>query len=303
MINQARIFSSSKLLDTVSQYLLLTKPLIVALLLATTLGAMFVAQHGVPDGSLILLTLLGGGMTAAGASALNSYIDRDIDPLMGRTARRPIPSGKISPRNALLFAVVLCLGGVLILGALVNGLSALLAFIGIIYYAGIYTMILKRSTPQNVVIGGAAGAIPPLVGWAAVTGELNLLAIYLFLIIFYWTPPHTWALMLMVKKDYERVRVPMMPVARGEPETRRQIVLYSLLMVAITLLPFSVRDLGFVYLFSALVLGGWFLYLAVRLLRDQSKRTARRLYYYSNAYLALLFLAMVLDHSALHLIF
>ncbi|HEX9075961.1 MAG TPA: heme o synthase [Anaerolineae bacterium] len=303
MLTQTIRTQSQKLQEVIGNYILLTKPWIIALLLATTLGAMFVAQRGIPDAALILFTLVGGGMTAAGASALNSYIDRDIDPHMGRTSRRPIPAGKISPRDALAFAVALCVGGVLLLAIFVNGLSAVLSLAGIVYYVGIYTMLLKRSTPQNIVIGGAAGAIPPLVGWAAVTGELNLLAVYLFLIIFYWTPPHSWALMLMVKKDYERVRVPMMPVARGESETRRQIVLYSLLMVAITLIPFSLRDLGFLYLITALTLGGWFVYLSIKLLRDQSKRTARRLYYYSNAYLALLFLAMVLDHSAFHFIF
>jgi protoheme IX farnesyltransferase len=303
MLTQTMRTQFQKLQEVIGNYIILTKPWIIALLLATTLGAMFVAQRGIPDLGLILFTLIGGGMTAAGASALNSYIDRDIDPHMGRTSRRPIPAGKISPRDALVFAVALCVGGVLLLAIFVNGLSALLSFAGIVYYVGIYTKFLKRSTPQNIVIGGAAGAIPPLVGWAAVTNELNLLAVYLFLIIFYWTPPHSWALMLMVKKDYERVRVPMMPVARGESETRRQIVLYSLLMVAITLIPFSLRDLGFLYLITALTLGSWFVYLSIKLLRDQSKRTARRLYYYSNAYLALLFLAMVLDHSAFHFIF
>lgn len=289
--------------ETVLNYVILTKPLIVALLLATTLGAMFVAQGGMPGSALLFFTLVGGGMTAAGASALNSYIDRDIDPKMGRTSRRPIPSGKIAPRDALVFALTMCIGGVLLLVAFVNTLAALLAAVGIVYYVGIYTVLLKRKTPQNIVIGGAAGAIPPLVGWAAVTGELNLLAVYLFLIIFYWTPPHSWALMLMVKKDYEKVGVPMMPVARGEGETRRQIVLYSLLMVAITLIPFSLRDLGLVYLVTALALGSWFIYLAVKLARDQTKKTARKLYYYSNAYLALLFLAMVIDHSAIHFFF
>ncbi len=302
MLNQVHI-SRLNIKATVVNYVVLTKPWIIALLLATTLGAMFVAQRGVPAAGLIFWTLLGGAMTAGGSSALNSYIDRDIDPRMGRTSRRPIPSGKISPRSALVFAVTMCIGGVVVLAAAVNPLSALLALAGMVYYIGLYTLVLKRSTPQNVVIGGAAGAIPPLVGWAAVTNELNLLAVFLFLIIFYWTPPHSWALMLMVKKDYERVGVPMMPVARGEPETRRQIVLYSILMVAITLLPFSLNDLGPVYLVTALALGGWFVYLAFRLLRDQSKHTARRLYYYSNAYLALLFLAMVLDHLAFHVVF
>ncbi len=290
-------------LDSLIDYVVLCKPWIVGLLTTTTIGAMFVAQRGVPPLHLLLFTFLGGAMTAAGASALNSYFDRDIDPFMGRTARRPIPAGKIAPRNALIFAVALSIGGLLILAVFVNILSAVLSLLGLVYYSFIYTLLLKRSTPQNIVIGGAAGAIPPLVGWAAVTSQLNLLAVYLFLIIFYWTPPHTWALMLMVKKDYERVHVPMMPVARGEAETRRQIVLYSLLMVAITLMPFSLQDLGVVYFATATVLGGWFLYLAVKLWRDQSKRTARKLYYYSNGYLALLFLAMVIDHSVLHILF
>ncbi len=287
---------------TVVNYVLLSKPWIVALLLTTTLAAMLVAARGLPDLSILFFTLLGGALTSAGSSALNSYIDRDIDPAMGRTSRRPIPTGKIAPRNALIFGLVTCTLGVIVLAAFVNVLSALLAFAGIIYYVVIYTMFLKRSTPQNVVIGGAAGAIPPLVGWAAVTNEVNLFAVYLFLIIFYWTPPHTWALMLMVTKDYQKVQVPMMPAAHGEPETRRQIVLYSLLMVAITLIPVSIRDLGWLYLIAALLLGGWFIYLAVKIMCDGSKTTARRLYIYSNAYLALLFLAMVIDQSVVHIL-
>ncbi len=284
----------------VGNFFILTKPWIVALLLSTTLGAMLVAAGGFPPLPLLFFTLLGGALTAGGSSALNSYIDRDIDPEMGRTSQRPIPLGKITPRQALIFGLAACSSGVLILFVFVNSLAALLALAGILYYVGFYTIILKRTTPQNIVIGGLAGALPPLVGWAAVTGSLNLLAVYLCLIIFYWTPPHTWALMLMVTKDYKRVRVPMLPVARGEPETRRQIVLYSLLLVAITLIPFSLQDLGALYFLIALLLGGRFIYLAVKLLRDQSKATARRLYVYSNMYLALLFLAMVLDHSALH---
>ncbi|MDE3089273.1 MAG: heme o synthase [Chloroflexota bacterium] len=284
----------------VGSFFILTKPWIIALLLSTTLGAMLVAAHGIPPLPLLFFTLLGGALTAGGSSALNSYIDRDIDPEMGRTSQRPIPLGKITPRQALVFGLGASAFGILILAVLVNVLSAALALIGILYYVGFYTIILKRSTPQNIVIGGLAGALPPLVGWAAVTGSLDLLAIYLCLIIFYWTPPHTWALMLMVTKDYQRVRVPMLPTVRGEPETRKQIVLYSLLLVAITLIPFSLQDMGALYLLAALFLGGRFLYLAFKLLRDHSKATARKLYIYSNAYLALLFLAMVIDHSALH---
>ncbi len=286
----------------VGNFFILTKPWITALLLATTLGAMLVAARGLPPLPLILFTLLGGALTASGSSALNSYIDRDIDPEMGRTSQRPLPLGKVAPRQALIFGLTAVALGVLVLGVFVNWLSALLALTGAVYYVGFYTLILKRSTPQNIVIGGLAGAIPPLVGWAAATGSLNLFAIYLCLIIFYWTPPHTWSLMLMVTRDYQRVRVPMLPVVRGEPETRRQIVLYSLLLVVITLIPFSLQDLGGLYLVVALALGSRLVYLAVKLLRDQSKATARQLYFYSNAYLALLFLAMVLDHSILHII-
>lgn len=287
----------------VGNLFLLTKPWIVALLLSTTLGAMLVAAGGFPPLPLLLLTLLGGALCAGGSSALNSYIDRDIDVDMGRTSQRPIPLGKITPRQALIFGLVACTSGVLTLGLFVNWLSAALALTGELYYVGFYTLLLKRSTPQNIVIGGLAGAIPPLVGWSAVTGSLDLMAVYLCLIIFYWTPPHTWALMLMVTKDYQRVRVPMLPTVRGEPETRRQIVLYSLLLVAITLIPFSLQDMGALYLIAAIALGGRFVYLALSLLRDQTKATARKLYLYSNAYLALLFLAMVIDHSALHLLF
>jgi protoheme IX farnesyltransferase len=286
---------------TLGQYLKLTKPVVVVLLVATTGGAMVVAQQGLPPFPLLALTLLGGAMTAGGSNAINSYIDRDIDACMERTARRPLPSGAVAPRNALCFGLALCAGGVLVLALGANLLSAGLAFVGIAYYVGIYTLLLKRRTPHNVVIGGAAGGIPPLVGWAAVTNGLSPLAGLLFLIIFAWTPPHTWALMLMLTKDYQRVGVPMMPVAHGEPATRRQIVGYSLLLVVVTLLPLFSRDAGPAYLIAALLLGGWFLYLAVGLWRSQSKPAARRLYVYSNAYLALLFLAMALDRSILYL--
>ncbi|MBI5652415.1 MAG: protoheme IX farnesyltransferase [Chloroflexi bacterium] len=284
---------------TASGFMQLTKPWIVALLLATTLGAMLIAQRGVPPLPILFFTLLGGALTAGGANALNSYLDRDIDPLMTRTARRPIPSGAISPRQALVFGLTAGATGVLTLGIFVNWLSAALASLGLFYYIVIYTLILKRTTPQNIVIGGAAGALPPLVGWTAITNQFDLLAIFLFLIIFQWTPPHTWALMLMLTKDYARVNIPMMPTARGEPSTRRQIVYYSLGLVAITLLPFAFQQLGVGYLIAALMLGSWFLFLAFKLMRDESKPTARRLYRYSNYYLALLFLAMVLDKNFL----
>ncbi|MBI5303358.1 MAG: protoheme IX farnesyltransferase [Chloroflexi bacterium] len=280
--------------NTLRNYLWLTKPLVTILLLCTTLGAMLIAQRGIPAWSLMFFALLGGALTASGASAINAYADRDIDPLMGRTARRPIPSGAIAATHALVFGLVLSAAGVLVLGLFVNWLSAALSSIGLFYYVVIYTLWLKRTTPQNIVIGGAAGAIPPLVGWAAVTNEISVLAMFLFLIVFHWTPPHTWALMLMVTKDYERAGVPMMPVAQGEDSTRRQIVFYTLGLVITTLVPFALQLLGLGYLLAALVLGGWLLYLAVKLQRDRSKATARRLYRYSNYYLALLFLAAVL---------
>jgi len=279
-------------------YFLLTKPWIVGLLLVTTLGAMLVAQRGIPPLNILFLTLFGGACAAGGANALNSYIDREKDKVMGRTSQRPIPTGRVTPRAALIFALTLCVISIATLYFFVNALSALLALTGIIYYAVIYTLYLKPRTPQNVVIGGAAGAIPPLVGYAAVTNDLSLLAVYLFLIIFYWTPPHTWALMIMVAKDYERVDVPMMPVARGEPETRRQILWYSALLIAITLIPYAFGGFTLFYFIAALGLGSYFLYLAFVVMRDVGKQSARKLYRFSNAYLALMFLVMVIDRSA-----
>ncbi|MBI1802671.1 MAG: protoheme IX farnesyltransferase [Chloroflexi bacterium] len=276
-------------------YLLLTKPWIVLLLITTTFCAMLIAARGLPPLGLVVLTLIGGACAAGGANALNSVHDWRSDQLMERTARRPIPAGRISPRNGLLFALGLCATAVLVLGFGVNWLSALLALAGIIYYAFVYTVLLKRATPQNIVVGGGAGAIPPLVGWAAVTGDLSLLSLYLFAIILLWTPPHTWALMLLIEKDYARAQIPMMPVAWGADEARWQSFLYSIALFVVTLIPFSFRELGIFYLLSALLLGGWFLYLAWRLLRLADKAAARRLYKYSNYYLALLFLAMVVD--------
>lgn len=278
-----------------ANYVGLTKPLIVVLLLITTLGAMFIAQRGVPPVDLVFFTLIGGAFAAGGANALNSYFDQDIDQIMHRTSRRPLPEHRVAPRHALVFGLTLCVLSFVIFLVFVNMLSAVLALIGMVYYAGIYTLWLKRANHHNIVIGGAAGALPPLVGWAAVTNRIDLLALYLFAIIFYWTPPHTWALTLLVRKDYERAQIPMLPVVRGDAETRRQILMYSLLLVAITLLPFVTRTVGFLYLALATLLGGWLLVLAVRLLQDASKQSALRLYKFSSLYLALIFLAMVLD--------
>ena len=287
---------------TVTDYLLLTKPWIVALLLVTTLCGMLIAARGLPPLSILVLTLLGGACAAGGANAFNSWIDRDTDKVMGRTSRRPLPSGRISPRNALIFAMTLCILSVVILGFGVNWLAAGLSTIGIVYYAYVYTVLLKRLTPQNIVIGGGAGAIPPLVGWAAVTNELNLLAFYLFAIIFLWTPPHTWALMLLVEKDYRKAAIPMLPAAWGELEARRHIILYSILLVIVSIMPFLFHGLGWIYLIGAVLLGAYFLMLAARLwfTKDSAKPIARKLYHYSNGYLAMIFFLMVVDAILIH---
>ncbi|MGB8646624.1 MAG: heme o synthase, partial [Anaerolineae bacterium] len=279
------------LLDRIGAYLLLTKPWIVALLLVTTLCGMLIAAQGLPPVNILLLTMIGGAFAAGGSNALNSYIDRDTDKVMGRTARRPLPSGRVTPRNALIFAVTLSVLSPLILGFGVNWLAAGLAVLGNLYYAGIYTVGLKRATPQNIVVGGVAGAIPPLVGWAAVSNDISLLAIYLFAIILIWTPPHTWALMLLLDKDYNKAKIPMLPAAWGQVEARRHIILYSILLVAISLLPFVIGALSLIYLLGALLLGSYFLALALRLWRngESYKPIARKLYHYSNAYLFILF--------------
>ncbi|HKZ85102.1 MAG TPA: heme o synthase [Anaerolineae bacterium] len=281
------------------KYLYLTKPWIIALLLTTTLASMLIAGRGSVSLPLAAFTLIGGALASAGANAINCYVDRDIDGLMSRTKNRPIPRHQLDPRRALAFGLVASGASFAILLVFVNLLAATLAVFGIIYYVFVYTLWLKRSTPHNIVIGGIAGAVPPLVGWAAVTGRVDLLALYLFLIVFYWTPPHTWALAILVRGDYEKANVPMLPVVRGEAETRRHIWLYSLQMVAVTLLLFAFHMLGWVYLALALVLNGLFLWYAYRLTREMDKPAARRLYKFSQLYLALLFVAMVVDASAL----
>lgn len=287
---------------TLVDYVMLTKPWIVALLLTTTLGGMLIAARGMPSLTTLVLTLLGGACAAGGANALNSYIDRDTDRIMGRTSRRPLPSGKMSPGRALTFALTLCVLSIVILGVGVNWLAATLSTIGIVYYAYVYTVLLKRLTPQNIVIGGGAGAIPPLVGWAAATNDLSLLSLYLFAIIFLWTPPHTWALMLLVEKDYRKASIPMLPAAWGDVEARRHIILYSVLLVVVTIIPFLFGGLGWIYLLGALTLGVYFLALAARLwfAPDAAKPIAKKLYHFSNAYLALLFALMVVDAILIH---
>ena len=280
-------------------YLELTKVRIVILLLFTTVTAMVISANGVPSLTVLLPTILGGALSAAGASVINQFLDRDMDARMTRTARRPIPSGRVTPVNALLFGLALLVWSTLILGYFVNWLSALLALGGAIYYVIIYTVLLKRYTSLNIVIGGGAGAMPVLVGWAAVTGGLSLNAWLLFAIVFYWTPPHSWALALLVNTDYARANVPMMPVAYGEKTTRWQILLFSTLLLVISLAPVLSGALGWLYLLVALGLGLTLIYWSIELIKRKDKATARLTYKVSTLYLIFLFLAMVLDRLLL----
>src|SRR5664279_2677623 len=271
-----------------SDYVELTKPKVQSLLLLTTITTMYVA--GDPSPLLVALTCLGGYLSAGGAGAVNHWFDRDIDALMTRTANRPIPAGRVSPRAALIFGCTLAALSLLELSIAVNPLAAALSFSGFLGYVFIYTVWLKRRTPQNIVIGGAAGAVPPLVGWAAVTGSVSGTAVILFFIVFFWTPPHFWALSLLMKDEYAKVGVPMMPVVRGEQETRRQIMLYTVLLYAVTQLPFCAGGFGVLYLVTSMTLGAGFIYCSARLLRSADRRWALRTYLFSLAYLALLFI-------------
>jgi protoheme IX farnesyltransferase len=271
----------------------LTKPKVQSLLLFTTVTTMLVA--GTPSIGLILVVCVGGYLSAGGAGAVNHFYDRDIDAQMARTATRPIPAGRIAPATALWFGFALAALSVVWLSLLANPLAAGLSFSGFVGYVLLYTVWLKRRTWQNIVWGGAAGAVPPLVGWAAVTGGLTGMPIYLFAIVFFWTPPHFWALALLMKDEYAKVGVPMLPVVRGERETRRQILLYSILLYAVTQLPFCAGGLGATYLVASLVLGGTLIAAAVALQRRADRRSALRLYLFSLLYLALLFAAMVAD--------
>jgi protoheme IX farnesyltransferase len=276
-------------------YLELTKLRIVLLLCFTTLTAMIIAADGFPAASILIPTLVGGALAAAGASAINQYIDRDLDSKMTRTARRPIPSGRIQPINALLFGLALLAWSVIIIGWFVNWLAAALALIGAIYYVIVYTIILKRNTVVNILIGGGAGAVPVLVGWAAVTNSLSIDAFFLFAIVFYWTPPHSWALALLVNTDYARAEVPMMPVARGEEATRIQILLYAVQLLLISLLPVVFGTLGAIYLVGGIALGLGLIYYSIKLIQVANKAMARKTYKFSTAYLAFLFLLMIFD--------
>jgi heme o synthase len=278
-----------------NDYVTLTKPRIISLLLLTCVATMFVADPGGPALSTILWTCLGGYLAAGGAGAINHYIEREPDARMARTKGRPLASGRIEPRRGLFFGATLGIVAVVQLWITVNALTAALAAAGLLGYVFVYTLWLKPRTPQNIVLGGAAGAMPPLVGWAAATGSLTLQALWPFAIVFFWTPPHFWALSLLMKDEYARAGVPMLPVVRGEAETRRQILLYTILLYAVTQLPFCAGAFGAEYLVASMSLGAAFIYCAVRLLRSADRRWALRTYLFSLAYLALLFLAMPLD--------
>jgi protoheme IX farnesyltransferase len=281
--------------QSVRAYFLLTKPRIIELLLVTTVPTMFIAARGVPSPWLMAATLFGGSLSAASANVLNCYLDRDIDALMRRTARRPLPAHRVDPADALRFGLVLGVAGFVWLWATVNLLSAVLATAAILFYVFVYTIGLKRRSTQNIVIGGAAGAVPVLVGWSAVTGRVGLPALVLFAIIFYWTPPHFWALSLRYRDDYAAAGVPMLPVVRGARETSTQILYYTVLLVAVTLLLYPAGRMGTLYLAAAVGLGGAFIWRALELRRDLTGRRAIRLFSFSNTYLALLFCAMAID--------
>ncbi len=275
---------------------MLTKPRIISLLLVTTAAPMFVA--GTPDFGLVVVVMIAGYLMAGGANAVNMYMDRDIDDMMARTRLRPIPSGRMSGRSVLAFGVALATAATFIFAIFVNVVASGLALAGFYFYVFVYTKWLKRTTPQNIVIGGAAGAFPPLVGWAAMTGTVDLTAVYLFLIVFYWTPPHFWALALLKQRDYTKAGVPMAPLVWGERETMNQMLWYTVILIGITVLPVTFGAFGVIYLVSALVLGLLLLWGIIRM-RHATEWTAPAwwVYKYSLLYLALLFLAMVVDRK------
>jgi protoheme IX farnesyltransferase len=297
--------------DTIRAYIGLTKPRIIELLLVTTVPAMVLATRDLPGassggidwadwGGLVFWTMLSGTLAAGSANAMNSYLDRDIDLLMSRTRRRPLPAHQVEPERAVVFGLVLGVISIALMAWFVNLVAAFLTLLAIGFYVVVYTILLKRTTTQNIVIGGAAGALPPVIGWAAVTGSIGIPALLLFALVFYWTPPHFWALSLRIRKDYAAAGVPMLPVVKGIPETTRQIGLYTVLMVAISLVLWAVARMGAIYLVAAVSLGAIFLWQAYRLWRrgaseEASTAGAIRLYKYSISYLSLLFLAVAID--------
>lgn len=280
---------------TVAAYVGLTKPRIIELLLVTTLPAMFVAAGGFPDIWLAVATLLGGSLAAGGANAINCYLDRDIDAVMRRTRRRPIPSGRISPDRALAFGILLSLVAFVFLWVSVNLLTASLAVSAILFYVFVYTLWLKRATVENIVIGGAAGAVPPLCGWAAVTNSLDAAPLIMFAIVFLWTPPHFWALAIGYTSDYANAGIPMLPVTRGAVEARQRSLVYAFAMVAVSLSLYVTGDVGLFYFSAAAALGAAFLWLSWRQMKLATTKAAMTLFRYSLTYLALIFVAMLLD--------
>ncbi len=279
----------------IKDFIALSKPLIVGLLLITTYGGLVIGGKAWPSFSLTMWTLIGGGLAAGGSSALNQYIDRELDRHMQRTAKRPLADGRLTHAEGLAFGIGLSLISYYVLACFVNGLAALLSLVGIIYYVILYSLWLKKATVQNIVIGGGAGAIPPMVGYAAATGHLGWTAWILFAIIFMWTPPHFWALAIVRMKDYEKAGVPMLPVVRGELETRKQIFIYTIELIAVTLLLPILRLAGIVYLVSSLVLGGALIYAAWTVWKQGGNKVAWRMYKWSSTYLVFIFLAIMLD--------
>ena len=278
-------------------YLTLTKPRIVLLLLFTALMGMFLASSGPPDFRLAAIVMLAGALASGGANALNHFLDRDIDARMRRTSRRPVAAQRVRPSQALLFGIAANVIAFVLFATLVNLLSAVLALSSTLFYVFVYTMNLKRTTPQNIVIGGAAGALPPAIGWTAVTGSFALPALYMFAIVFFWTPPHFWALSLLLKDDYESVGVPMLPVVMGVSKTKKAILLYAVLLLGLTAMFFATGAVGWFYLGAALVLGLAFVYSAFRLMRSPGIEGALGTYVFSLTYLAMLFAAIAIDAS------
>lgn len=293
--NEGTATTAGGLGGLVRDYIKLTKPRVISLLLVTTLAAMFIAERGTPDGWLILWTMVGGFLSAGGAHAINHFTDRDLDSAMGRTDDRPVVTGRITPTRALVFGIVLGTLAAAVLAWSSNWLAAAMATAGLIVYVGVYSLWLKRTTIHNIVIGGAAGAFPPLVGWAAVAGELSLYAWLLFAIVFYWTPPHFWALALLIKDDYAKANVPMLPTVHGEEVTRFQVLMWTIAMVGVSLLPCAAGVAGGIYFGAALVLGGIFTFSAWQLWREGTRQRAKVTFHYSLLYLALLFVAMAID--------
>tara|TARA_Y100001936_G_C16019519_1_gene638589 strand:+ start:123 stop:980 length:858 start_codon:yes stop_codon:yes gene_type:complete len=281
----------------IRDYVALTKPSIISLLLVTALGGLFLASKGVPQWELVLVVLFAGSLAAGGANAINHFLDRDIDNIMKRTKSRPVAGKRVLPRNALIFGIILNIIAFVLLILLTNWLSAALTLAATLVYVFVYTIGLKRNTPQNIVIGGAAGAFPPMIAWAAVTGDIGLGAVYLFAIVFFWTPPHFWALALMIKDDYAEAGIPMLPVVKGDHETKKQIVLYVILLLALTLMMLVTREVGWIYGVASAFLGIVYLYYAISLYKSEGRIKAKPAYLYSLVYLALLFVLVMIDSS------